>query len=478
MPFLVLTRAGLEDIRARTDLVGTVLFVNPMLLTADDAAALRDAGAEVRELPAPVDPQQQSVLSAIDELTRQHGAPLWVEHAASSMRQPAPPAPAGTSRTRAALPRKLAKKAGGLAGWTLHQIRKQASFSKPLLIIPYFGYGNPRCLMLRGRVLVDEGFGTPSPDDSAWRNLKEFYKRLESDQVAGARIRARFQGMECETVSDRGGYFLFEFRPSAPLATNGWHAVDLELIEPRPARRAPVHATAEVLVPAATARFGVISDIDDTVLWTNVTNRLKMLLMLARSNAHTRKPFKGVASFYRALCAGASGDENNPIFYVSSSPWHLFSPLIEFLRTQNIPLGPLMLKELSLRKLFGSGRHRNHKLEQIENILRYFPDLQFVLIGDSGEQDPEIYAEVVKRHPRAVRMIYIRNVNPDPSRIEALDRLIVEVRAAGTHLVLAPDSEFAATHAAAEGLIHPDAMAAVRSDRKEDEGAGPVGGQD
>lgn len=60
--------------------------------------------------------------------------------------------------------------------------------------------------------------------------------------------------------------------------------------------------------------------------------------------------------------------------------------------------------------------------------------MQFVLIGDSGEQDPEIYAEVLRRHPKSVRVIYIRNVNPDPSRIEALDKLIEEVRATGTQL--------------------------------------------
>ena len=106
--------------------------------------------------------------------------------------------------------------------------------------------------------------------------------------------------------------------------------------------------------------------------------------------------------------------------------------------------------------------------------MSFYPDLQFVLIGDSGEQDPEIYAEVIRRYPTSVRMIYIRNVNPDPSRIEALDRLIEEVAATGTQLILAPDSVFAAAHAAAEGLIHVDRLAAVRSDKKEDDGARPA----
>jgi phosphatidate phosphatase APP1 len=75
-----------------------------------------------------------------------------------------------------------------------------------------------------------------------------------------------------------------------------------------------------VLVPAATARFGIISDIDDTVLWTNVTNKLNMALLMVRSNAHTRKPFQGVAAFYRALSQGVAGNEDNPVF-VSSGSW-------------------------------------------------------------------------------------------------------------------------------------------------------------
>jgi phosphatidate phosphatase APP1 len=142
---------------------------------------------------------------------------------------------------------------------------------------------------------------------------------------------------------------------------------------------------------------------------------------------------------------------------------------VEFLRIQGIPVGPLLLRELGMREVFKLTSHGNHKLDKIELILSYYPDMQFVLIGDSGEQDPEIYAEVVRRHPKQVKVIYIRNVNPDPSRIEALDKLIEEVSATGTQLILAPDSVFAASHAAAEGLIHVDRLASVRSDKKEDD---------
>ncbi|QNA99994.1 App1 family protein [Massilia sp. Se16.2.3] len=273
-------------------------------------------------------------------------------------------------------------------------------------------------------------------------------------------------------MTDAGGYFSFDLRLPAPLA-GGIHTVELDLPDERHPDGSPVAASAEVMVPQAGARYGIISDIDDTVLWTNVTNKLNMALMLARSNAHTRKPFKGVAAFYRALHGGVSGSDGNPLFYVSSSPWHLYGPLLDFLRLQGIPVGPLLLRELNVRDVLKLTQHGSHKLDKIELILSFYPDMQFVLIGDSGEQDPEIYAEVVRRHPESVRMIYIRNVNPDPARIEALDRLIDEVSTTGTQLVLAPDSVFAASHAAAEGLIKVDRLPAVRSSKKDDDGVLP-----
>ncbi len=475
MPFLILTRAGLADLGPRATYPGTVLYLNQGLLTAAEITRLQQAGAEVRMLPDATDAvMPEAVQAAISYAREQGGDPVWLE---CTSLQSEPPASSPVTRaadslstgtTSPPLYRSLVNSAGSLAGRALGYIRNLASSGQSLLIVPYVGYGNVHGITLRGRVLKDEGFQEQGPDDSRWQNLFELYKRLESDQVVGARVRAKFQGIEQEAVSDRGGYFSFEIALATPLASSGWLPVELELAAPKPAGNEPVRATAQVLVPPSTARFGIISDIDDTILWTNVTNRLNMMLMLARSNAHTRKPFKGVAAFYRALHEGMGG-EANPVFYVSSSPWHLFTPLVEFMRVQDIPPGPLMLKELAVRKVLGQGRHREHKLDRIEDILRFYPHLQFILIGDSGEHDPEIYAEVVKRHPNSIRIIYIRNVNPDPARIEAIDRLIEEVRLTGTQLILAPDSEYAAAHAAAEGLIPAAGMAAVRSDKKEDE---------
>lgn len=474
MPFLVLTRAGFDDIAARVDLGRASLFLNPGLLAEDDIARLRETGTAVHVMATPVDPLKPQEVQQALLLTRGEAGSAWVERGppvAAGQRARDEPAPA------AALRRRLARGAGSFASQAWRLLRKPGHGRK-LMAVPYLGFGNGKRLWIKGRLLDEVAFREQSGEDSGWANLVALYQRLESDEVAHSRVLAKVNGSTHEAVTDRGGYFAFDITLDAPLA-GGWHRVGLEFpdhLQPDGQMGGQVlRAEAEVMVPADSARFGIISDIDDTVLWTNVTNKLNMALMLARTNSHTRKPFKGVAAFYRALRDGAGGAEDNPLFYVSSSPWHLFGPLVDFLRLQDIPVGPLMLRELSVRHVLKLNEHGSHKLEQIERILDFYPDMQFILVGDSGEQDPEIYTEVVRRHPKAVRMIYIRNVNPDPSRIDALDRLIDEVSTTGTQLVLSPDSVFAASHAAAEGLIAVDRLPSVRSDKRQDETAKAVG---
>jgi phosphatidate phosphatase APP1 len=365
--------------------------------------------------------------------------------------------------------RGLVAKADELSDRTRSRIRKRRPSKRALVIVPYIGYGTRDKLQQSGRVLEDEGITAASAEDTGWRNLARTFRQLESDEVAGARVRARLRDEVREVPTDAEGYFSVELNPASPIEPPGWQTVQLELIDPPAHGSDAVRAQGQVLVPPPTARFGVISDIDDTVVWSNVAHRLKMLVMLARSNAHTRKPFAGVAAFYRALHEGASGAEGNPIFYVSSSPWNLYAPLVEFLSVQQIPLGPLLLKDYGDHLLFATRDHHGHKLACIESILHTYPELPFVLIGDSGEQDPEIYSEVVRRFPQRVRTIYIRSVDPDPARVAAIDRLVDEVRHSGAQLVLAPDSEFAAAHAAGEGLITTAQLVLVRADKRNDD---------
>ena len=123
-----------------------------------------------------------------------------------------------------------------------------------------------------------------------------------------------------------------------------------------------------------------------------------MALRVLFSNAHTRMPFAGVGALYRALEKG-HGEEHNPIFYVSNGPWNLHDLLVEFFRLNEIPLGPIYLRDWGTHLLLARKPTGTHKRMQIGQIMSFFPDVPVVLIGDSGEHDPEIFLDVVEGVP-------------------------------------------------------------------------------
>ncbi|MEW5989089.1 MAG: phosphatase domain-containing protein [Chloroflexota bacterium] len=306
----------------------------------------------------------------------------------------------------------------------------------PLQIIPYRGYGTADRLYLKGRVLEDEGIRPGSDRDSFWDNLLNMYRRFESDEIPGARLLARFQGQVHEVTADDEGYFELWITPAAPLpAGQLWHTVNLELVEPlRPGHR-PVQATGRILVPPATAQFGVISDIDDTIVVAEVTNLLKMAKNVFLGNARTRLPFPGVAAFYQALRAGMDGRTHNPLFYVSSSPWNLYELLSDFFQLNGIDPEPILLLRdwgISESELLPTGHHE-HKLAAIGRLLDLYPHLPFLLIGDSGQQDPEIYHQIVHDYPGRIAAVYIRHVDQTPERTAAVQALAADVAASDTH---------------------------------------------
>jgi phosphatidate phosphatase APP1 len=347
----------------------------------------------------------------------------------------------------------------------------------PFRIVPYRGHGTTETLHVRGRVLEGKPIPPASEHDSAWRNLANTVRRLETDEVPAARVRALAGEASMETLADEEGYF--EFALDARTFTGGrevWRAVDLELLDPVAKDGSPCRSVARVLVPPEGSKFGVISDIDDTVVKTDVTNLLRMLRLVFLTNARTRLPFDGVAAFYRALHRGEAGETTNPIFYVSSSPWNLYDLLHEVFEVHGIPAGPLFLKDYGIaREVLLSLGHREHKLRSIEHILETHPGLPFVLVGDSGQQDPEIYLEVARRHPGRVRVVYIREVSVGEARDAELAALTAEMAGLGVEMVCIADTVAAARHAVSLDLIDEASLAEVAGEkRREGQKPGPL----
>jgi phosphatidate phosphatase APP1 len=335
---------------------------------------------------------------------------------------------------------------------------------RPRQIVAYRGFGNSDELHVSGRVLANEPLWTAGEADPWWRNLQATWRRLGSAEVPGAVVEVEVNGGVAQAVTDDEGYFRARVQPAVPLGAGRlWHDGEVRLAGGDTAIREPVF----VLTPPAAAAFGVISDLDDTVLRTDVANRLRMFREFLIGNARTRLPFHGVAAFYRALHSGAEHARLNPLFYVSSSPWNLYDLLLDFLQHREIPVGPLFLRDwgVSEHEILPSG-HGLHKRGAIRQILDTYPALPFILIGDSGQEDPEIYRDVVRDYPHRIHAVYIRNVTPEPLRIKAIRQLAEEVSEAGSTLVLSDDTLSAARHAAEHGWIDPVELEQVAAEQR------------
>lgn len=342
---------------------------------------------------------------------------------------------------------------------------------KPYQIIYFRGYGSETAVSLTGRVLRQRDLPTASDNSRFWENLVATYQRFESDEVPGVTVRVEAFGKAYTTVTNEEGYFEVMINPPDTLpAGRAWYPVTYALEGVTQPNGQAVEKQGHLMISPPYSQFGIISDIDDTVLVTGATSILQTARLTFLGNAYTRLPFAGVAAFYRALQSGPVTTLFNPIYYVSSSPWNLYDLLIDFFRIQGIPKGPLLLRDLGLSEAqFGASSHHEHKLAMIEKVMAVNPQLPFVLIGDSGQQDPEIYSQVVRNHPTRIKAIYIRDVTVQDRRDEAVRELIRTTEVYNVPMLLVPDTVAAAEHAASLGLIDPDTLPEIRADRRADE---------
>jgi phosphatidate phosphatase APP1 len=330
-----------------------------------------------------------------------------------------------------------------------HGLRRRLGRVGPVEILVYRGFGTAARVTIQGRVVEAKRLEPAAAADRPWRNFVRMLHRLDSDEIPGARVRVSFAGLEGETVTDDEGYFGFELAPSAlPPGEDGWHTAELSLATPVVPAQGIAHARADLLVPDAAAAFGIVSDIDDTVLQTHVTSLLRMVRVTMLGNAHTRLPFEGTTELYRALCAGPTGAARNPVFYVSKSPWNLYDLLVDFMDRHGLPRGPLLLRDLGLHP----EPRLAFKLTRVAEVIATYPALPFVLVGDSGERDPEIYLEVAAAHRDRVRAIYIRDVGTKRGFRRNGAAMQEEARRVGAELLFVRHAHEALAHARARGL--------------------------
>jgi phosphatidate phosphatase APP1 len=268
--------------------------------------------------------------------------------------------------------------------------------------------------------------------------------------LAGVNLQLRWEGQVFRTVSEIDGFFKFEWSVNRHLPP-GWHPIQVEMTDE--GGNILTTGTGEMFIPYPT-QLGFISDIDDTFLISHSSNLRKRLLVLFTRNARSRQPFKGVVRHYQALTmAGTTAEAPNPFFYVSSSEWNLFDYIYEFINVNKLPKGVFLLSQIKkLHQLFKTGQNKHGtKFMRIVRILEHYPTQRFVLLGDSSQMDPEIYASVARHFPKQVHAVYIRDVYK--KNHQRVSETLGKIESAGVPCCFFAHSEEALEHSKRIGLI-------------------------
>ena len=274
-------------------------------------------------------------------------------------------------------------------------------------LLAYAGYRNDKLLRLRGRIVryrkpLDAGQGTLT----RLRAMMEIYN---SHEIAGVRVALQAYGHQVETLSDGEGYFTFELPIDIPLpASTDWEQVMLST----PATEAQqAQIPVPILAPGTDNHWGIISDIDDTVVETGATDFVKNWRRVLVDRPQDRLAVPGASTLYKMI-ARDHVSPVRPFFYVSSSPWNLYGFITEFMELNSIPHGPMFLKDYGIDdNQFIRPSHGEHKLKAIETVLAFYPRLRFLLIGDNGQHDVTVYAKAVEDFGTRVAAVFIRDVD-------------------------------------------------------------------
>jgi len=232
-----------------------------------------------------------------------------------------------------------------------------------------------------------------------------------ADNEGGKRVDVRIPGVvvRCDR-SAANGHFFGKFSIPKDNVPADTHEVEAEVELRRTDDR---KFTGQVyLIPSE--GVSIISDIDDTIKQSNVLDKVELL-----RNTFAR-PFvavEGMPQVYQALA-----ERGATFHYVSASPWQLYAPLEQFVRLEKYPPGTWDMKSFriwddSWRNLLANSA--KVKTPAIERLLRQFPERRFLLIGDSGEADPEIYGKLARKYPAQVLGIAIRGVRNGESLEDA-----------------------------------------------------------
>lgn len=298
--------------------------------------------------------------------------------------------------------------------------RRQLCLSAPMLALPAGAgaaddplhnivddaWATAQGVVFSGR-LVEKRRG-PGEDSGVRSSLYRNSRLLFTGGEEGA-VRWSVGGLRWQTRADDQGYW--ELRTNQPLPAGspapGWHPIDSQ---PAPS------SAAHLLVHDPANTVGLISDLDDTLLVSEVNQTTRLLRNSLAVPPESREAVGGMAALCTAWTKRNPRPEATPVFYLSGSPRQLTDSVRRFLQKHGFPQGVLQLKEVSAARTDPLRDQQAYKVQRASAILQAFPQTRFALLGDDGERDPESYAELQSRFGAQVLGVWIRRVHPDPKR--------------------------------------------------------------
>lgn len=267
---------------------------------------------------------------------------------------------------------------------------------------PYTGYGAPGWVRVMGRTLLAApgtgGDQAAERDVRSGRRAVRGWRSFLTAQLPGQEVVVRVGDVEHVLCSDRGGYV------DAVVAADlepGWREVVASV--------AGEQVTVPVLVVDPAARVGMVSDIDDTVMVTALPRPLLAAWNALVLHENARRVVPGMAGMFRRWHEANPGA---PTLYLSTGAWNVAPALRRFLRRHGYPPGPLLLTDWGPTNTgwFRSGRE--HKDRTLRRLAEELPHVRWVLVGDDGQHDPEIYDDFARERSSAVEAIVIRQLSP------------------------------------------------------------------
>jgi len=314
----------------------------------------------------------------------------------------------------------------------------------------YRGYMNDKELIISGHVFKSWAPSQYSIERRAIKHAFSILKMFTVKPLSNEKVTLQFQGESVSTETMKDGYFNFRI-PFDKALTSGWHPCSVRCDY----GKFNIVTNGEILKPH-TGRYGIISDIDDTFLISHSSNIFKKLYVMLTQNIDKRKIFDDVPSHYQALSMAGLKDNNsfNSFFYVSSSEWNLYPFIVAIANKYRLPKAVIKLKKIKtgLGDFFftGSGSH-DHKFEKIKDIISFYPELGYVLLGDDSQKDPYLYERICKVFPKNIKAIYIRQTGNQPK--EKVKSILKNVRSLNVEYLYFNNSSDAIAHSKDIGII-------------------------